>query len=375
MKKFLTIALLIISMVVCATMILPRLQSTESPARPAAVVVSPEAALLEVVPPTATEAPTPQPVHIEAPPESKAGSDFYSLSLYIPERMQSGTQVDAWVSLVGWGDVAELYLEIEFPIIHLFIVDDDPATPGSRVTPLIGPPAVVELNEADAMGLLRFKVRDLVDTGALERGLFSMRLQVGAPTHGVLPVGFLTMRLLDVQGAELMAVAQAAFVEVVTEPVDLSAMATPPSAPTAAPLPEATPEPTVDPTTQPTPEPTFEPTVEPTALVVSGGITPGIYYRLQRGQTLYQVAEAFGSTPEAIAQANGITDVTRIPVNMLLRVPVAPPQGQAAYFIAPRETLNSIAQTFGFTAQELAALNGIPAPYAIQAGRWLILQP
>ncbi len=44
-------------------------------------------------------------------------------------------------------------------------------------------------------------------------------------------------------------------------------------------------------------------------------------YRLTQGEGLFQVAERFGTTVEALAAANGIVDVDNVPVGMLLVLP------------------------------------------------------
>ena len=62
------------------------------------------------------------------------------------------------------------------------------------------------------------------------------------------------------------------------------------------------------------------------------GITPapapsaegrGVYHLLRRGQTLYSLSRAYGVPLETLAEANGITDPTRIPAGRLLFVPGA----------------------------------------------------
>ena len=49
----------------------------------------------------------------------------------------------------------------------------------------------------------------------------------------------------------------------------------------------------------------------------------GVYHLLRRGQTLYSLSRAYGVPLDAIAEANGITDPTRIPAGRLLFVPGA----------------------------------------------------
>jgi len=100
-----------------------------------------------------------------------------------------------------------------------------------------------------------------------------------------------------------------------------------------------------------------------------------VYYRIQRGQTLFGVAEAFDVSVEALAAANGIVDVSQVSAGTLLHIPTTPPSGQAAYFVAPRETLYSIARQFSLTVEILAGYNYLAPPYNVQAGQWVTLRP
>ena len=64
------------------------------------------------------------------------------------------------------------------------------------------------------------------------------------------------------------------------------------------------------------------------AMGVGSGPAPsvgrkGIYHLLRRGQTLYSLSRTYGVPHAAIAEANGITDPTRIPAGSLLFVPGA----------------------------------------------------
>lgn len=50
----------------------------------------------------------------------------------------------------------------------------------------------------------------------------------------------------------------------------------------------------------------------------------GVTHVVQPGETLYRLARAYGTTPEALASANGITDVHGLSVGMKLFIPGAP---------------------------------------------------
>jgi len=122
----------------------------------------------------------------------------------------------------------------------------------------------------------------------------------------------------------------------------------------------------------PLPTATATPTVAPTA-------TPstGFNYTVQRGDTLYSIARRFGTTVNAIVQANGILNPNLIFAGQVLWIPssgVSPGQpGQTIYIVQKGDTLYSIACRFGTTYQALASLNGIPYPYTIYVGQKLVI--
>ncbi len=126
--------------------------------------------------------------------------------------------------------------------------------------------------------------------------------------------------------------------------------------------PENTPVPTVPLFLTPPPAPTPTPEEEP----------GWFYYTVQRGDTLFSIAEQFGITVEELKQLNGLTDDT-IYVGQKLRVPGSPPEQSEyiEYVVQPGDTLFSIARRFGVDMQELARLNGITDPSTIYVGQTL----
>jgi len=156
------------------------------------------------------------------------------------------------------------------------------------------------------------------------------------------------------------------------EPV---ATSTEPAATATPEPPTATPVPVVSPTTPaPTPVPTA--TEEPTA----GETT----YVVQPGDNLFRIAMRYGTTWEAIAQANGITDVTQVYVGQELVIPAgaqpdAPPSqpspGGTTYVVKPGDNLFRIALRYNMDYRRLAAYNGIANPSNIYVGQVLRIPP
>lgn len=139
-----------------------------------------------------------------------------------------------------------------------------------------------------------------------------------------------------------------------TEPVG-----TPTTAPQATEtIPSASPTPTA--TSAPSPTATPEVTVH----VVSFG------------ETLFSIAQAYGVTLDALIAANGLTYSSLIYVGQELVIPrageVTPVAGEV-YLVQYGDTLFSIAQAYGTTVEALAEANGLTYPYTIYLGQSLVI--
>lgn len=147
-------------------------------------------------------------------------------------------------------------------------------------------------------------------------------------------------------------------------------------------LPQAT-EPVSTPTTAPqvtetpllaSPTPTATlvatPTPSPTA-------TPGVTVHIVSwGETLFSIAQAYGVSWEALAEANGLTYPYLIYVGQELVIPgvgeVTPVAGQV-YVVQFGDTLFSIALAYGTSVEALAEANGLTYPYTIYVGQRLVI--
>ncbi len=143
----------------------------------------------------------------------------------------------------------------------------------------------------------------------------------------------------------------------------------PPPPPPAAPsLPSS-----AAPTPPPPPPPPSQP---PVAAPIVGDS-----YVIQPGDTLGALAARYGTTVQELAALNGIQNPDLIYAGATLRLPSrgqAPaaqaeqPQG-SSYLIKPGDTLGAIAARVGTTVQAIASANGISNPNMIIAGNRLIL--
>lgn len=96
------------------------------------------------------------------------------------------------------------------------------------------------------------------------------------------------------------------------------------------------------------------------------------------GETLASIARRYGTTVEAIAQVNGITNPSQIFIGTQLTIAEgvaqsqpAEPTGISLHTVESGETLAAIAARFGTSVQALIATNGIENPDLIKAGQQL----
>lgn len=93
-----------------------------------------------------------------------------------------------------------------------------------------------------------------------------------------------------------------------------------------------------------------------------------ITYVIQPGDTLSRIAQKYGTTVDALAKLNGISDPDKIYAGRTIRVPENGSSGPVYYTIRPGDTLSGIAQKYGATVSALTRLNGISDPDRIYAG-------
>ncbi|MBA3869365.1 MAG: LysM peptidoglycan-binding domain-containing protein [Anaerolineae bacterium] len=98
---------------------------------------------------------------------------------------------------------------------------------------------------------------------------------------------------------------------------------------------------------------------------------------VQRGETLYKIAQQYSLTIEAIASFNNIADPTNIQVGQRLLIPLSgTPQTAvpATHVVQAGETLKSIATLYGLTVEDLASRNNITDVNRIFVGQVLNIQ-
>ncbi|MCC9077391.1 type 4a pilus biogenesis protein PilO [Litorilinea aerophila] len=134
--------------------------------------------------------------------------------------------------------------------------------------------------------------------------------------------------------------------------------------------------PTWTPTVTPLPTNTATATPSPTASATpTGTVPPGTtVHVVQPGETLFSIARRYGTTVEALMAANGLTSTTIRVGQRLIIVPatgvtVTPPN-TTIHVVRRGETLFSIAQQYGTTVEAIMAANGMRSD-RIYAGQTL----
>ncbi len=155
---------------------------------------------------------------------------------------------------------------------------------------------------------------------------------------------------------------------------------TPAVVPTGATVIAVGPTPTYEmPTLTPSPAPGATATPVPTAVPIPPTATPAptatpvpIQHVVQWGDTVYSLARRYGTTVEAIAQANNLPPNYLIKVGQVLTIPGQPISADV-YVVKPGDTLYSIAARYGVPWQTLASVNRILNPSLLQVGQRLII--
>jgi murein DD-endopeptidase MepM/ murein hydrolase activator NlpD len=94
---------------------------------------------------------------------------------------------------------------------------------------------------------------------------------------------------------------------------------------------------------------------------------------MQRGETIYSVARAYGVSYQDILRINGIGDATRVQAGQRIRIPVqaaagGTPGALGEHRVSRGETLSGIARSYGVTLQALLDMNGLLSTYVLKEG-------
>jgi len=99
----------------------------------------------------------------------------------------------------------------------------------------------------------------------------------------------------------------------------------------------------------------------------------GILYRIRPRDTYYQIAQRFGTTVEALVAANPGVDPRNLMIGQVICVPVTPPPGPCPggfpYVIRSGDTIFALAQRFGTTVDAILRANPGIVPERLRIGQ------
>ena len=94
-----------------------------------------------------------------------------------------------------------------------------------------------------------------------------------------------------------------------------------------------------------------------------------VLYTVVEGNTLWGIANFFGTTVEEIINLNDLTEPELIYPGQKLRIPVEEVRPPKFYFVRPKDTMYAIASRYGLDVNELVAINNIEDPDTIYPGQ------
>ena len=92
-------------------------------------------------------------------------------------------------------------------------------------------------------------------------------------------------------------------------------------------------------------------------------------YEVQPGDTLRDVAQRYGVSPESIAQASNLSNANVLTVGQTLTIPTAP---GTLYRVQTGEDLNDVAQRTGVPAESIQTASGLTSA-SIEPGDVLLI--
>lgn len=98
-----------------------------------------------------------------------------------------------------------------------------------------------------------------------------------------------------------------------------------------------------------------------------------IYYTVEPGNTLWAIAQHYGTTANDIARYNGITAPYTIYPGQSIKIPVQEINPPKWYAVRPGDTLWSIANRYNITLESILDNNNLENPNEIYPGQLIKL--
>ena len=92
-------------------------------------------------------------------------------------------------------------------------------------------------------------------------------------------------------------------------------------------------------------------------------------YTVRPGNTIYAIAQFFGTTVKEIAQTNGLQYPYTIYPGQELVLPIEEIQSPRYYVVRPGDTVLGIADRYGLELENLLSLNNLENPNIIYPGQ------
>ena len=98
-----------------------------------------------------------------------------------------------------------------------------------------------------------------------------------------------------------------------------------------------------------------------------------VTYTVRPGNTLFAIAQFFGTTVKEIAEANGLIYPYTIFPGQELVLPISEIRSPRYYVVRPGDTILSIADRYGLELEDILGLNKLENPNIIYPGQILRL--
>ena len=99
-----------------------------------------------------------------------------------------------------------------------------------------------------------------------------------------------------------------------------------------------------------------------------------ITYTVDEGNTLWGIANFFGTTVEEIVKLNDLQNPEFISPGLVLKIPVDTPRAPKYYAVRPGDTLFEIAKRYNLSVNDILKMNPVSHPNLIFPGQILKLR-
>jgi hypothetical protein len=304
-----------------------------------------------------------------APPEAaQPGNSIIRVQPAI-QQLNVGAVATTEIQITNVTDLAEASIELHFNQAVLQVQDADPNIEGVQIQPgnFLQPNFAV-INEADnSTGVIRYTHNQAAETPPVsgEGVLASVNFQAINP--GSSDLTFALAELASSAPAAIPVTSQGGQI-IVTQPGQPAVEPTLPPGPAIEPTLVPTAPATLPPTPLPTDTPTAQPTLPPPPPVptatlppfaeIPPGATFGFCYRVRPGEeSIYFLAQKFGTTPYAINLVNDLHPPSYIFTHQILFMPSQLGHGPNVYIIQAGDTLTSIAAECHLTPEMIIRRN------------------